>query len=174
MKVLDKSSQYRLFASVSLIAIISGIFIAVYYQYPDLQAWLYKNIGGNQLPAIALTTSVPEVKQPNISSDDKDSSPKSVTDIFAVRTWEPPVQILPPAPLAPPDAPLLPFKFIGRIAEPQKGTAFLLTHGKDLVQVSVGDSVDGVYRVDKYENGQLYFLYQPLNIRQSIFVGSDQ
>lgn len=102
-------------------------------------------------------------------------SEKKIVDIFAVRTWEPPQPVvdIKPAPPPPPQAPPLPFKFLGKIADPDKGTLYLLTRRDELLSVGVGDTIDGIYRIDKYDAGQLYFLYQPLNIRQSLAVGSD-
>ena len=99
------------------------------------------------------------------------------SDIFAVRTWEPP----PPAPVMdnksaqnlPPQAPPLPLRFLGRIIEPDRGTAFLLIQGDRIISVHVGDLIDGIYRVDKYENGQLHFFYRPMKIRQSLMIGND-
>lgn len=100
----------------------------------------------------------------------------AIVDVFAVRTWEPPkpvVAIAKPAPPPPPQAPPLPFRFLGKIADPDKGTAFLLIRGEEILSVGVGDTIDDRYRVDKLEAGQLYFHYQPLNIRQSLAVGPD-
>jgi hypothetical protein len=93
---------------------------------------------------------------------------EQVADIFAVRTWEPP----PPPPVdTTPQAPPLPFKFIGRIVEPGKGTAFTLTQGERVLVVSVGDSIGKDYRVEKYEHGQLLIRYRPMNIRQTLAIG---
>lgn len=93
-----------------------------------------------------------------------------LANIFAVRTWEPPPPPVDTTPL-PPQAPPLPFTFLGRIVEPGKAIAFILTQGLRVFVVSVGDQVGGDYRIEKYENGQLLFRYRPLNIRQSLDVG---
>ena len=95
-------------------------------------------------------------------------------DIFAVRTWEPPPPVMDnkSAQNLPPQAPPLPLRFLGRIIEPDRGIAFLLIQGDRVLSVHVGDSIDGIYRVDKYENGQLYFLYRPMKIRQSLMIGN--
>ena len=56
----------------------------------------------------------------------------SVPDIFAVRTWVTPLPesevAKDPAPKRP-QAPLLPFRFVGKIADPDKPLAFLLGRG---------------------------------------------
>lgn len=90
-----------------------------------------------------------------------------VTDVFAVRTWEPP----PPPVDTTPQPPPLPFKFLGRIAAPGKGIAFMLAQGERVLVVSVGDSIGSDYQVEKYEKGQLLFRYRPMNISQTLAVG---
>ena len=94
---------------------------------------------------------------------------EGVTDIFAVRNWAPPpLDAKPPVPQAPP----LPFTFLGRIAEPAKAPVFMLAAGERVLAVSVGDSIGADYRLEKYENGQLQFLYRPMNVRQSLPAGN--
>lgn len=96
-------------------------------------------------------------------------------DIFAVRTWMPPPPPPPPVDLNPappvPQAPALPFRFLGKIVEPGKKVAFLLALSNRVVSVAVGEIVDGLYLVEKYQDEQLYFIYRPMKIRQSIPVG---
>lgn len=103
---------------------------------------------------------------------------QDVVDIFAVRTWEPP----PPPPgsqpsavaLAPPEpqVPALPFRLLGRIEDPGKSDTFLFAYADSVRSASVGQDVDKNYRLEKFENGQLYFLYRPLNRHQTLSVGS--
>ena len=97
-------------------------------------------------------------------------------DLFAVRTWIPPPPPIPlteekPAPPPRPQAPELPFRFLGKIVEPGKNVAFLLAFGHRVISVGVGEIVDEIYLVEKYKDDQLYFIYQPLKIRQSMSVG---
>lgn len=93
-----------------------------------------------------------------------------IADIFAARTWEPPPPIAAEAPAAP-QAPPLPFRFIGRIAVPGKGTAFMLANGDEVVVAQVGQAIGKDYRIEKFEKGQLLFRYRPLNVRQSLAIG---
>jgi hypothetical protein len=98
-----------------------------------------------------------------------------VQDIFAVRTWAP-AQVEPETvkEVQPkrPQVPQLPFRFIGKIADPDKSMAFLLGKGDRIMSVSVGDVIGGIYLVEKYERAHLYFIYKPMKARQSLFVGS--
>lgn len=92
---------------------------------------------------------------------------------FAVRTWEPPRPVVQVAVPPPPQAPPLPYRFLGRVSDPERGNAFLLTAGDRVLSVKAGDVLDGQYLVEEYRDGQLHFLYQPMNIRQTLFVGHD-
>lgn len=105
------------------------------------------------------------------------ASPEKVVDIFAPHTWQPPP---PPMPVAgapgvapaPPQAPPLPFRFMGRIAEPGRAPVFLLVQGERVLPVKVGERIGGAYRLEKFEGGQLYFRYQPMNTVQTLPAGS--
>lgn len=92
-------------------------------------------------------------------------------DIFAVRTWEPPPAVAETVEATAPQAPPLPFRFVGRIVEADRGPAYLLAEGARVFVVGVGDPVGKDYRVEKYENGQLLFRYRPMNLRQALDVG---
>lgn len=103
------------------------------------------------------------------------SAKPAVQDIFAIRTWAP-VQAEPESvkEVKPkrPQVPPLPFRFIGKIADPDQSMAFLLGKGNRIHSVSVGDVIEGVYLIEKYERAHLYFIYKPMKARQSLFVGS--
>lgn len=105
-----------------------------------------------------------------------DAPPAGPIDIFAVRTWEPPApppevaaDLPPPAPQAPP----IPFRFIGKLEERGKPVVYFLSEGEQILVVSPGDLIKGNYRVGKIEGGELHFLYRPMNLKQSIPVGGD-
>lgn len=124
-------------------------------------------------PPVSANASTPQ------ASEGKDAPPAEAqksepSNPFAVRTWEPPRPVAPvvTAP-PPPQAPPLPFRFIGRVDDPDGGHAFMLTAGDRVLAVKTGDVLDGQYLVEAYRDGQLHFLYQPLNIRQTLFVGHD-
>lgn len=154
-------------ALIALVAITNHDFIAAQTQGPSV-AKAPNQIG---LP----TTPEPAASRDAPATDEEVSTPSSkiLGDLFAVRTWEPPPPPLPPpTPPLPPQAPPLPFKFVGRINEPDKGDVFLLAFTDSVLSVVVGDTIDERYRLEKYEGGQLHFLYRPLNIRQTLNVGS--
>jgi len=109
------------------------------------------------------------------TSNGRPSESSLAIDIFAVRTWEPPrpsVVFTPPPP-APPQPPALPFRFLGKVIALGETPAFLLAYGDQILSLHIGDTVDGKYLVEKYEGGQLHFLFRPMNAHQTLFVGSD-
>lgn len=124
-----------------------------------------------QVAAIAHTPNTPQSEAKNTPAEAQKPEPSNP---FAVRTWEPPRPLVPvvTAP-PPPQAPPLPFRFLGRVHDPERGNAFMLTAGDRVLSVKAGDVLDGQYLVEEYRDGQLHFLYQPMNIRQTLFVGHD-
>ena len=98
-----------------------------------------------------------------------------VTDIFMVRTWEPPPP--PPSPEVappPPPPPPLPFRFIGRINEPGQPLKFLLAEvgiGRAVHAAKVGDVIATNYRLESFTGGRLVFRFSPMNVRQMLEIG---
>jgi len=95
-----------------------------------------------------------------------------VVDIFSIQTWAPPAPAVKPLPPPPPQAPPLPYRYMGQINEAMDRT-FILVRGDQIHTVRVGDILDDTYVVEKFDHGQLHFLYRPMNTRQSLFVGLD-
>jgi len=100
--------------------------------------------------------------------------------LFAKHSWyvapppPPPVAAGPPPPPPPPTAPTVPFGVMGSYARPGDATVYFLTHGDRVFDVHVGDTIDGLYKVDGEANGQLQLTYLPLNAHQSIALGESQ
>lgn len=103
-------------------------------------------------------------------------------DLFAPHSWYVapvmPTPAAPPsqsrtvvAPLAP-QAPPLPFRFIGRLEDQQHLQVFLLK-GEQLYTVRVGDVIEDTYRVEQIEQAKMLLTYLPLRISQSLAVGSE-
>ncbi|ART83119.1 hypothetical protein CBP31_11245 [Oceanisphaera profunda] len=101
------------------------------------------------------------------------------TDLFASHSWyvapqRAPVVVAPvSSPLPPPKpmTPPLPFRFIGKLDDSQKVRVFL-QQGEKVYVVSVGDVIDGTYRVDGVTDNLMTLLYLPLQVTQSLSVGS--
>lgn len=103
------------------------------------------------------------------------------TNLFASHSW----RVIPSMPVVSqtakavaaatvvaPTAPPLPFQFIGKLDDAIQLKVFLL-RGEQLHTVMVGDVIDGTYRVDGIAGNQMTLVYLPLNVSQSLSVGSD-
>lgn len=102
-------------------------------------------------------------------------------DAFAAKSWfvapPPPPPAPPPAPPPPPpppQAPPLPFKYIGMLEESAERTVWYLVQGERLIVAAAGDVIDGSYRVEGSQAGQLQFTYLPLDQRQTLAIGVSQ
>jgi hypothetical protein len=97
--------------------------------------------------------------------------------LFTAQSWErkppppsPPPPAAPPPPPAPPAAPPMPFQFMGRLDE-GTSTKVFLQNGERLYTASVGDVLEGKYRLTRIDARQLTFLYLPLEQPQTLAVG---
>lgn len=98
-------------------------------------------------------------------------------DLFASQSWyvaPPPAPVMaaaPPAPPAKPKAPPLPFKFIGKLDDRQHLQVFLL-RGEQVLVVREGDLIDKTYKVQRIDPERMTLVYLPLDIAQTLAVGS--
>lgn len=95
-------------------------------------------------------------------------------NLFAGKSWYvPPPPPAPPkfAPPPPPVAPPLPFTYLGRYQDSATSVIFLV-RGDRVLMVNAGDVIEGTYRVDGIVGSTLVLTYLPLDIKQSLDVGS--
>lgn len=91
-------------------------------------------------------------------------------DPFRNKSW----YVAPPPPKPPkPTAPPLPFQYLGKLSEGGETRVFLNHQGKHII-AKVGDIINGAYGVEEISGGQMTFLYQPLNEKQVLGIGSDK
>ena len=85
----------------------------------------------------------------------------------------PPPPAPPPKPLPPPvpKAPPLPFVYLGTYQDAAKPVIFLV-RGDRVLSVSAGDVIEGTYRVDSIVGATLSLTYLPLNIKQTLNIGT--
>ena len=102
----------------------------------------------------------------------------SHADLFAPHNWyvappRAPVVAVPVSSPPPrrPAAPPLPFRFIGKLDDSQQMLVFL-QRGEDVHVVRVGDVIDGTYRVEGVTDDRMTLVYLPLQVSQSLNVGS--
>jgi len=112
------------------------------------------------------------------------SSQKKVgKDLFAAKSWGGAVRrhpqpkdaavvapqiTAPEAPVVPP----LPFSYIGKMIDEESGKLVLyLSKGDVPYSVSVGDLIDGIYRVEGVSEAEVTLIYVPLNVKQVLIIG---
>lgn len=88
--------------------------------------------------------------------------------VAVVRKTSAPKVVAPPP--GPPQAPPLPFQYMGRWLQEGQVSYFLQLNGRNLV-LRVGDTVDQTYKLEQASAGTLSFVYLPLNQKQSMAVG---
>jgi len=105
--------------------------------------------------------------------------------LFAPHSWYVPPPPPPPTPapvltaaqeaaLRTPVAPPLPFTYMGSYTADGSPPVIFLTQGDRVYNVKVGESLNDVYSVDSFTNGQVVMTYKPLKIQQQLIVGSTQ
>ena len=101
------------------------------------------------------------------------------TNAFSPSTWyrapprqKPPPPPAPPAPYAAPapTAPPLPFKYFGSYEDGPKHIVLLLKDGQ-IHPVMKGDTIDGIYRMQKIAGSEIEIIYLPLDVTQRIQTG---
>ncbi|CAG8863244.1 hypothetical protein PS627_00180 [Pseudomonas fluorescens] len=70
-----------------------------------------------------------------------------------------------------PTAPVLPFQFVGRLADRLDQQVFL-QNGEKLYVVRQGDVIDDTYRIEQISATELNLVYLPLHLSQTLSVGS--
>lgn len=97
-------------------------------------------------------------------------------DLFAAHSFLPPPPRLSPEEAAalkppPPMAPPLPFRYQGRMVE-GNSTVVFLAQGDRMLVARKGDLLNNQYRVESVSANAITFVYEPLNQRQTLSIGS--
>lgn len=75
------------------------------------------------------------------------------------------------APQPPPQAPPLPFAYIGRLSEDRDTTVFLAMGERNLV-LKPGDVIDNIYKLEEVNDSAVVLTYLPLSQRQTLSIGT--
>jgi hypothetical protein len=76
-----------------------------------------------------------------------------------------------PPPPPDPTAPALPYVFVGSYTPEGRAPVYFLSRGDRVIDAHLGDRLDGVYQLESASDGQLVFVYLPLNVRQHLAAG---
>jgi hypothetical protein len=88
-------------------------------------------------------------------------------DPFARRSFAPPAAAHAAAAPARPEAPELPFRYMGKVIEDGK-LEILLLRGEESFAVAAGQKVGEEYRLDKVTASSLTFTYLPMKKKQTL------
>jgi hypothetical protein len=89
-------------------------------------------------------------------------------DPFQSRSWEPPAPpVVAAAPPPRPEAPPLPFTYLGKLLEDGQTTLFLAREDRNYV-VRSGDTIDGTYRIEEIRDAAAVFVYLPLKSKRTL------
>lgn len=115
----------------------------------------------------------PRVELERLDARSKRSVIRANGNAFGAKSWyvPPPQPVVKPAPPPPPSAPPVPFVFLGTYEQSAR-KVIMLVKGDQVYTVSVGDTIDNTYRIDKMEMGAVEITYLPLDIKQSINTGN--
>jgi hypothetical protein len=96
-------------------------------------------------------------------------------DPFQARSWAPAPgpeaeqrRLPPPRPQAPP----LPFAYMGKMVDGNTIVVFLANEERNFI-ARVGETLDGTYRVERITDNELVVTYLPLKIKQTLPLGGD-
>jgi hypothetical protein len=87
-------------------------------------------------------------------------------DAFAPRNFSPVIPAQAAAARGKPEAPALPFRYLGKMVEDGKLSVFL-ANGDEIVTVHAGERI-GDYKVDKITEAEVRFTFLPLKTKQSL------
>ncbi len=72
---------------------------------------------------------------------------------------------------APPTAPPLQFKYLGKVIDGNQTKIILSQSGKNIV-VKLGERIDDQYRFDAIDNEAITLTYLPLNVEQTLIINN--
>jgi hypothetical protein len=125
-------------------------------------ALLASVVAGREKPSIALAQPADSI---DLSRLERARADAPASDPFAPKSFAPQ-----PAPQqgaqAKPEAPPLPFRYLGKLIEDGKLSVFL-ANGEESVTAVAGQRI-GDYRVDKVTESEVQFTYLPLKTKQSL------
>src|SRR5262245_53282469 len=128
-------------------------------------ALLASVVAGRERPTISII-SEPAAQTLDLAQLERTKTDAPATDPFAPKNFSPQPQAPQQAARAKPEAPPLPFRYVGKMIEDGKLAVFL-ANGDEAVTAIAGQQI-GDYRVDKVTESEVQFTYLPLKTKQSL------
>ena len=123
-------------------------------------------VAGRERPSVALAQPAAPVQSLDLSRLERPApGTPPAADPFAPKSFAP-AQASQQAAQAKPEAPPLPFRYLGKLIEDGKLSVFL-ANGEESLSAVAGQRI-GEYRVDKVTESEIQFTYLPLKTKQSL------
>ena len=123
---------------------------------------------GREKPAeVFVQEKRPEARDFDLSRLGRPAAEAPASDPFAVRSFGAPAAAQTAAAPARPEAPELPFRYMGKVIEDGK-LEILLLRGEEHFAVAAGQKVGEEYRLDKVGASSLTFTYLPMKKKQTM------
>jgi hypothetical protein len=119
----------------------------------------------------AQAAALPELELEQLALE---KSPDPIKNAFEPRSWIPPppkIKFVPPPPAPLPQAPPLPYTYIGKMMDAGQIVVFLSNQDRNYT-VRRGDKLDNLYEVGDIQPTMMMLTYLPLNLQQSLMIGS--
>lgn len=180
MRLTDSRRRILLGAALS-VTLVASVWAS---RQEDAEVQLADTVRTSDASAVRpLPTSIAAVSEYPVLELDKleraepqDDAAEIETDLFDAQSWyvpPPPPPIVKaqlPLPPQPPVAPPLPFVYMGTVEDNGRMMIYL-AKGDRPYSVAVGDTIEGTYRVESMEGGQVVFIYLPMSLKQTLKAG---
>jgi hypothetical protein len=160
-----------------LIALVPAVIIAAAADPADRARLRASAVANPDTPAKVEKRRVAEVEPPELTPPAaREAEAADIGNVFAAKSWyvpppPPPPSNEPPPPPPKPTAPPLPFTYLGRYQDAGAPVIFLV-RGDRILTVKQGDVIEGSYRVEGIVGATLTLTYMPLDIKQTLNIGS--
>ena len=122
----------------------------------------------NDVPVVAPASALVQPPAATASAPLQARFVLKASDLFAAATWQPPAP--PPPKAAAPKAPVLPFRYLGKVLDDGQIMVFLGQSAQTHL-VKQGDTLLS-YKVENISTADMTFVYLPLNEKQKLIFGS--
>lgn len=127
-----------------------------------------------KISAPEVTAATALLSHRDLASNERTDLSGDIVDLFKGFSWyvpPPPPPAPPPPPPVKPTAPQLPFAYLGQYLDGNR-QLILLARGDRVVTVTIGEVIDGTYKVQDLTGDKLTFVYLPLATSQTLSTGA--
>ena len=174
LKALPASTRWIIYGAV----VVAALAVARVAEKPDGQPGTIRarSVTERDPRAEALAAEAARIPELDLGRLTERAPLEAAADLFHTRSWnalaaeEARSNAPPPPPPPAPQAPPLPFAFLGKLIDGEQVTVFLTDGTRNWV-VRAGDTIEGGYRVEAIGAGTMTLTYLALGIAQELAIG---